>query len=83
MTSQIEAWLSEGDLRSDGDANLVAEFVRLRLEVLPDLVQALAFGSLVVRGHAADALEKVARSEPEAVAALRAPAAPCREPDRE
>ena len=61
-------WLSIGDLTSDGQANEVAALVSENLQLLPDLVDALSHASNVIRGHAADALEKVARQHPEAVA---------------
>jgi hypothetical protein len=68
MKPHIEARLSGGDLRSDGEGNAVADFVSRRLDTLPDLVAALQVDAPVVRGHAADALEKVARSRARAVA---------------
>jgi HEAT repeat protein len=57
-------WLSAGDLRSDGQANEIAEMVTRRMELLPDLLDSLTSGDPAARGHAADALEKVARSHP-------------------
>jgi len=53
--------LSEGDLRSDGFANEVARIVSEQPALLPDLMEALVSSDASVRGHAADALEKVAR----------------------
>jgi HEAT repeat protein len=67
MTSQMEDWLAGGDLRSDGASNEVADLVRDRLDLLPDLLQALRSSDPVVRGRAADALEKVARVRQEAI----------------
>ena len=58
-------WLSEGDLTTDGRANEVAELVASNPELWPDLTAALSSPEPVVRGHAADALEKVTRSHPE------------------
>ena len=64
----ILEWLSIGDLTSDGQANEVVELVSENLQLLPDLVDALGNPSDVIRGHGADALEKVARKHPETVA---------------
>jgi HEAT repeat protein len=58
-------WLSEGDLTTDGRANQVAELVGSSPHLFPDLIEALSFPEAAVRGHAADALEKIARSHPE------------------
>ena len=62
--------LSEGDLRSDGFANEVARIVSEQPALLPDLVEALSSSDPSVRGHAADALEKVARIRPREVLAF-------------
>ncbi len=64
----ILEWLSIGDLTSDGQANEVAELVSENIHLLSDLVDALEKSNDVIRGHGADALEKVAREQPEAVA---------------
>jgi hypothetical protein len=64
QVTQMEVWLAEGDLSSDGVSDEVVAFVLRNLETLPDLVGALELAAPVVRGHAADALEKVARSRP-------------------
>lgn len=61
MTSFLDL-LEVGDLRSDGLANEVVRLVSAHPELLPDLLEALAAENPNVRGHAADALEKVARS---------------------
>lgn len=60
--------LSEGDLRSDGFANEVARIVTEHPALLPELIDALDSCDPSVRGHAADALEKVSRSCPSEVA---------------
>jgi len=60
--------LSEGDLRSDGFANEVVRIVANHLGLLPDLVDALTSDDPSVRGHAADAIEKVSRTHPGEVA---------------
>jgi HEAT repeat protein len=65
--TQIESWLSGGDLRSDGASNEVARTIIENPELLPDLVACLDAGDAVVRGRAADALEKVGRILPDAV----------------
>jgi HEAT repeat protein len=59
--------LSQGDLRSDGLANEVARLVCEHPDLLPDLMEALDSPDSSVRGHAADALEKVSRSYPREV----------------
>jgi hypothetical protein len=63
MSSLVE-WLSIGDLRSDGAANEIAALVLQNPDLIEDLMDALRVSSNIVRGHAADALEKVARSSP-------------------
>ncbi len=65
--TQIENWLSGGDLRSDGASNEVAQFVIQYPAALDDLVGALYSDDEVIRGRAADALEKVARVLPDQV----------------
>jgi HEAT repeat protein len=62
--------LSVGDLRSDGFANEVARIVCERPELLPELIETLGSSNPSVRGHAADALEKVSRTHPEPVASF-------------
>jgi HEAT repeat protein len=68
--STFVRWLGRGDLRSDGQANEVAALVTQQPELLPDLVDALRSGDPATRGHAADALEKFARSHPGALEAF-------------
>lgn len=65
--SDLERWLSGGDLTSDGAANRVVDFVRQHPELTPDLVAGLNSDDDVVRARAADALEKIARAQPELV----------------
>jgi hypothetical protein len=62
--SSIEEWLSRGDLRSDGAANEVVDLVLQKPDLIEDVLGALRMADEVVRGHAADALEKIARSSP-------------------
>jgi HEAT repeat protein len=59
--------LSFGDLRSDGLAAEAADLVRRRPQRLPELLAALEDPDPTVRGHAADALERVARVLPSQV----------------
>jgi HEAT repeat protein len=58
-------WLSEGDLTTDGRANEVAGLVGSSPQLFEELIAALSIPEAAVRGHAADALEKIARSHPE------------------
>jgi HEAT repeat protein len=60
--------LAGGDLRSDGASNEVARTIIDNPEMLPDLVACLDVKDAVVRGRAADALEKIGRILPDAVA---------------
>lgn len=69
MTTFIEM-LSMGDLRSDGLANEVAQIVSENPDLLPELVDAFNSPDPAVRGHAADALEKVSRIHPDKVVAF-------------
>jgi hypothetical protein len=65
--AQIENWLSGGDLRSDGASDEVAQVIIHNPEMLPDLIASLDAEDAVVRGRAADSIEKVGRILPEAV----------------
>lgn len=65
--SKIHEWLSEGDLRSDGLSREVAALAVRNPLMMDDLLDALRTGSDVVRGHAADAVERVSRERPELV----------------
>jgi vesicle coat complex subunit len=65
--SDLERWLSGGDLTSDGASDQVVGFVRQHLEMVPDLIGGLQSTDDVVRGRAADALEKLGRCEPDEV----------------
>ena len=62
--SDIQNWLSTGDLRGDGIADQVVEIVIQNSDLLPDLLEGLTHQDKVVRGHSADALEKLARKIP-------------------
>ena len=63
--NQVLSWLSGGDLRSDGMANEVADFALENPAAFEDLFAGLSEEDDVVRGRAADAIEKVARSRPD------------------
>lgn len=63
--NQILSWLSEGDRRGDGLSDQVAEVVLRNPAVLEDLLEGLGESDHVIRGRTADALEKIARREPE------------------
>ncbi len=58
-------WLSYGDLRSDGLSNQIVQIVLQQPQVIVDLVAGLDHSEAAVRGHTADALEKIGRSHPE------------------
>jgi len=63
--SQLLDWLSSGDLRSDGLANEAARLILQNPDLLGDLLNGLNHPDEVIRGHTADALEKVARARPD------------------
>jgi HEAT repeat protein len=63
--NQVLSWLSGGDLRSDGMANEVADFVLENPTAFEDLFAGLSETNDLVRGRAADAIEKVSRSRPD------------------
>ena len=65
--NQVLAWLSGGDLRSDGMANEVAEFVLENPAMFADLYAGLSEVDDLMRGRTADALEKVARKRTDLV----------------
>jgi HEAT repeat protein len=62
--NQILEWLLGGDLRSDGLSAEVAAFVLDHPELIDELMDGLEEEKDLVRGRTADALEKIARSEP-------------------
>ena len=53
--------LAEGDLRTDGKSNEVAEIVLSQPDSLKELIDCLHEKNDIIRGHGADALEKVCR----------------------
>ena len=62
--SDIENWLAEGSLNSDGRANEVVDLVLAHPQALEDVLACLESPNPVVRGHAGDALEKIGRERP-------------------
>lgn len=66
--NQILAWLTGGDLRSDGLSDEAAAFVLQNPELFDDLFDGLDESDDIVRGRASDALEKVARARPDLMA---------------
>jgi HEAT repeat protein len=65
--NQVDNWLSGGDLRSDGLSNEVTRVTIDNPGLLPNLVAYLDAPDAVVRGRAADVIEKVGRALPEAL----------------
>jgi hypothetical protein len=63
--NQILEWLSDGDLRSDSLANEIAGIVIQQPQLFSDLIEGLDHPDGAVRGHTADALEKIGRAHPE------------------
>jgi HEAT repeat protein len=63
--NQLLQWLSEGDLRSDGLSNEIVKIVMQEPDLIDDLIEGLDHSDEVVRGHTADALEKIGRSRPD------------------
>jgi hypothetical protein len=63
--NKIRKWLAEGDLTSDGRANDVVQIINKNPEKIDDLLACLEDQDKVIRGHAADAIEKVGREKPE------------------
>jgi hypothetical protein len=57
--------LTGGDLRSDGQANEVADFVMANPSRLNDLLDGLQDINDVVRGRTAHAIERISRTHPE------------------
>lgn len=65
--NEVLSWLSGGDLRSDGMANEVAASILTNPNAFGDLFAGLSEPDDVVRGRAADAIEKVSRKSPDLV----------------
>jgi hypothetical protein len=63
--NQVLQWLAGGDLRSDGMADMAAEFILENPALVDELLAGLQSGNDVIRGRTADALEKVCRVMPE------------------
>lgn len=64
-TNQMFNWLSGGDIRSDGYSTEVASLVLKNEQLYAELLANIMVEDDVVRGRAADALEKIARSRPD------------------
>lgn len=62
--------LGGGDLRSDGNADEVADEVVKTPQLLPLLIKGLAERDDIIRGRTAHALEKISRTNPEIVQGL-------------
>jgi len=58
-------WLSEGNLKTDGRYDEVVEAVLNDPGNINDLMSCLQDEDPVIRGHAADAVEKIGRQKPE------------------
>jgi hypothetical protein len=65
--NQLLEWLAGGDLRSDGLSDEAAAFVLAHPYLFKDLFEGFSAKDDVIRGRAADALEKVARFRPDLV----------------
>jgi len=63
--NEILNWLTGGDLRSDGLADQAAEFILENPQLVNELFDGLSSEDPLIRGRTADALEKIARKEPE------------------
>ena len=63
--NDFERWLAEGDLTSDGRANEIVDIVLESPIYIADLLACLQSENPVVRGHAADVIEKIGREKPE------------------
>lgn len=63
--NQVLAWLSGGDIRSDGVSSEVASLVLKNEQLYDELLEGMSVEEDLIRGRAADALEKVARSRPD------------------
>lgn len=61
----LARWLAEGDLTSDGRANEVKNVILDNPGKIDQLVDCFNSDDPVIRGHAADASEKIAREKPE------------------
>ena len=57
--------LVEGNLTSNGRANEVVEIILSAPSYVKDLLACLDSENLVMRGHAFDAIEKIAREKPD------------------
>lgn len=67
IMNQVLEWLSGGDIRSDGLSSDVASLVLKNEQLYKELLEGLSVEDDLIRGRAADALEKIARSRPDLV----------------
>jgi hypothetical protein len=65
MQVDIEKWLAEGDLTNDGRSDEVVSLVKELPAAFEDVFACLQSPNPVVRGHTADALEKIGRKRPD------------------
>jgi HEAT repeat protein len=63
--NQLLTWLAEGDLRSDGLSDEVVNIVLQQPNLITELIEGLEHDDDSVRGHTADALEKIGRIYPD------------------
>jgi HEAT repeat protein len=63
--NQLLGWLAEGDLRTDGLSDQAVALVLAHPELVEDLLEGLAHPDGALRGHTADAMEKIARTRPD------------------
>lgn len=61
----FERWLAEGDLTSDGKSNEATAVILNNPIRVEQLVECFDSSDPIVRGHAANAAEKIAREKPE------------------
>jgi HEAT repeat protein len=80
--NQILEWLLGGDLRSDGLSAEVANFVLANHHLIDELIEGLDEPLDLIRGRTADALEKIARVNPELVVGYmpKLSASACKDP---
>lgn len=65
MPGDIGKWLAEGSLTNGGRANEIVALVADVPAAFEDVFACLKSSNRVVRGHAADALEKIGREQPD------------------
>jgi hypothetical protein len=63
--NDFEKWLIEGDLSTDGRVDEVVDIVAQNPDAFEDVFACIKSDNPVVRGHTADALEKIGREHPD------------------